>query len=76
VPTFFFDIHFLSYIYLGYFVCLCVTIAERSAILLPRRRDGGFGDGGIREGEIGKRQIEAKLEKHLGTVPPAIALLN
>jgi hypothetical protein len=24
----------LSYIYLGYFVCLCVTIAERSAILL------------------------------------------
>ncbi len=55
----------LSYIYPGYFVCLCVIVcvcvsqlvAERSAILLvlvikltTRRRDGGFGEGGI-EGE-------------------------
>ncbi len=29
----------LSYIYLGYFVCLCVTIAERSAILLENQTD-------------------------------------
>ncbi len=41
-------------------VCVCVTIAERTAILLvliiklTKRRDEGFGDGGIIEGEIGK----------------------
>ncbi len=39
-------------------------VAERSAILfvlvikLTKRRDGGFGEGGIRDGEIGKGQIE------------------
>ncbi len=62
----------ISYIYLGYFVCLCVIecvcvsqfVAERSAFLfvlvikLTKRRDGGFGEGGIRDGEIGKGQIE------------------
>ncbi len=42
---------------------MCVTIAERTAILLvliiklTKRRDGGFGEGWIIEGEIGKRQI-------------------
>ncbi len=45
------------------YVCVCVTIAERTAILLvliiklTKRRDGGFGDGGIIEGEIGKGLI-------------------
>ncbi len=46
--------------------CVCVSqfVSERSAILLVlsikltiRRRDGGFGEGGIKDGEIGKRQI-------------------
>ncbi len=43
-------------------VCVCVSqfVAERSAILLvlifklTKVRDGGFGDGGIRDGEIAK----------------------
>ncbi len=44
-------------------VCVCVTIAERTAILsvliikLTKRRDGEFGEGGIIGGEIGKGQI-------------------
>ena len=46
--------------------CVCVSqfVSERSAILLVleikliRRRDGGFGEGGIRDREIGKGQIE------------------
>ena len=43
---------------------MCVTIAERSAILLvliiklTKRRDGGFGGGGIVDGEIGDGKIE------------------
>ncbi len=60
----------LSYIYLGYFVCLCVYVcvsqfvAERSAFLLvlvinwPRRRDGGIEEGGIKDGEISEGEIE------------------
>jgi hypothetical protein len=46
-------------------VCVCVSqfVSERSAILLVlaikllRRRDGRFEEGGIKDGEIGKRQI-------------------
>ena len=43
---------------------MCVTIAERSAILLVllikltiTRLDGGFQEGGIRDGEIGDGEI-------------------
>ncbi len=49
-------------------VCVCVSqfVSERSAILLvlaikltkdSRRRDGRFEEGGIKDEEIGKRQI-------------------
>ncbi len=45
-------------------MCVCVTIAESSAILLvlviklTKEMHGGLGDGDIRDGEIGKGQIE------------------
>jgi hypothetical protein len=54
----------------------------------PRKRDGGFGDGGIIDGEIGKRQIgeggceytfhclNLTWETWTFTEPPAVALLN
>jgi hypothetical protein len=54
---------FSSIIYLSRVLCLCVCVsqfvAERSAILLVleiklvKRRDGGFREGGIRDGKIG-----------------------
>jgi hypothetical protein len=52
------------------------------------RRDGGFGEGGIKDGKIGKRQIGEGVceetfqcliqtkEKCRFTEPPAVALLN
>jgi hypothetical protein len=45
-------------------LCLCVTIAERSSILLvlvsnwPRRRGEGLGEGGIRDGQKREGDIE------------------
>jgi hypothetical protein len=56
-------VSYLSYIYLGYFVCVSQFVAERSAILLvliikltkeTRRR---VWRGRDRDGEIGKGQI-------------------
>ncbi len=53
----------LSYIYLGYFVCVsvihnCGTLCYSFSFI--NQADQGFGgieEGGIKDGEIGKRQI-------------------
>jgi hypothetical protein len=55
----------LSYIYLGYFVCLCVTICCGTLSYSfsfgnqteQGRRDGGFAEGGIEMERYGKGQI-------------------
>ncbi len=42
-------------------MCVCVTIAERSGYSFcfsDQTDQGGFGDGGTRDGELGKGQIE------------------
>jgi hypothetical protein len=57
------QINNLSYIYLGYFVCLCVIecvcVSQlRNALLEERTEERGIKDGEIREGEIEEEGYE------------------